>query len=211
FLADSAKHHANLFAVVVGQSSRSRKGTSWNHIRRILANVDPEWAKSRVMGGVGSGEGIIFELKDEEGTEPKDKRLLIFESEFATVLRVMQREGNILSPILRQAWDCGELRNLVKNAPLKADNCHLSLCGHITKDELSKLLSDNDTANGFANRVLWVHAHRTKELPDGADMEAEDFSKDTNRLIAAVKGRAPDPDCSVMKPVAIYGGKFTRV
>src|SRR5204862_2402688 len=66
FLADSAKHHANLFAVVVGQSSRSRKGTSWNHIRRILANVDPEWAKSRVMGGVGSGEGIIFELKDEE-------------------------------------------------------------------------------------------------------------------------------------------------
>src|SRR5436305_191665 len=31
FLADSAKHHANLFAVVVGQSSRSRKGTSWNH------------------------------------------------------------------------------------------------------------------------------------------------------------------------------------
>ena len=63
------------------------------------------------MGGVGSGEGIISELKDEQGVESKDKRLLIFESEFATVLRVMQREGNILSPILRQAWDCGELRN----------------------------------------------------------------------------------------------------
>ena len=35
----------------------------------------------------------------------RDKRLLVFEGEFAQVLRVMRRDGNTLSGILRNAWD----------------------------------------------------------------------------------------------------------
>jgi hypothetical protein len=47
------------------------------------------------------------ELRDEEGGEPKDKRLLLMEPEFAPVLRVMQRDGNTLSVLMRNAWDSG--------------------------------------------------------------------------------------------------------
>ena len=46
-----------------------------------------------------------------------DKRLTILESEFARTLRVMSRESNTLSAIIRQAWDTGDLRALSKNSP----------------------------------------------------------------------------------------------
>jgi hypothetical protein len=36
---------------------------------------------------------------------PADRRLLVRESEIASVLKMFQREGNTLSAVLRQAWD----------------------------------------------------------------------------------------------------------
>jgi hypothetical protein len=41
------------------------------------------------------------------------------------------------------------------------------LVGHITRDELSRELTDTSAANGFANRILWACARRSKLLPDG--------------------------------------------
>jgi hypothetical protein len=41
----------------------------------------------------------------DEGLE--DKRLLIVEAELAGVLKVMSREGNTVSSVIRQAWDDG--------------------------------------------------------------------------------------------------------
>ena len=35
----------------------------------------------------------------------KDKRLLVQEGELSQALKVMKREGNTLSPVLRNAWD----------------------------------------------------------------------------------------------------------
>jgi hypothetical protein len=79
----------------------------------------------------------------------------------------MQREGNTLSPVARQGWDTGDLKTLTKNDPTVATGAHISILGHITRDELGKLLSECDTANGFANRFLWILVKRSKLLPDG--------------------------------------------
>jgi hypothetical protein len=49
-----------------------------------------------------------------------DKRLLVIESEFASTLKVMAREGNTLSATIRQAWDSGDLRILNKNSPARS-------------------------------------------------------------------------------------------
>jgi hypothetical protein len=97
---ESTWHALNLFAVLVGESSKARKGTSWGHIDRLFARVDPTWASARVTGGLSSAEGLISEVQD-DAEPPKDRRLLIVQSEFASVLRVMAREGNTLSPVLR--------------------------------------------------------------------------------------------------------------
>src|SRR5262249_46529222 len=96
-----------------------------------------------------------------------DKRLLIGENEFAQALRVLRREGNTLSPVIRQAWDTGDLRTLVKNNPARATGAHISIVGHITRQELAKYLTDTEIFNGFANRFIWVCIKRSKLLPNG--------------------------------------------
>ena len=35
-VCDGAKHFTNEYAVIVGKTSRSRKGTSWAHVRNII-------------------------------------------------------------------------------------------------------------------------------------------------------------------------------
>ena len=63
-VADGHFHYANEFAVCVGDTSRARKGTSWRRVRPVLAHADPGWADSRITGGLSSGEGLIFEIRD---------------------------------------------------------------------------------------------------------------------------------------------------
>jgi hypothetical protein len=114
-----------------------------------------------------------------------DKRLLIVESELASALRVMGRDGSTLSPLIRQAWDTGDLRVLTKNSPAKATGAHISIVGHITRDELLRYLTSTETANGFANRILWVCAKRSQLLPEGGRIDEVDFSGMVQRLSEA--------------------------
>jgi hypothetical protein len=129
----------------------------------------------RVHTGLSSGEGVIWAVPDPitgfekqgKGSESRrvevaidpgvsDKRLMVVESEFAGALTVMCREGNILSRIIRDGWDRGNLATLTKNSPARAAGAHVSIVGHITADELRASLDRISIANGYANRFLWV-------------------------------------------------------
>jgi hypothetical protein len=200
--AEADRHFTNLFAVIVGQTAKGRKGTSLGQVQAALKAIDTGWADTRIMGGLSSGEGLIWGVRDEirervpikdkrriveyeeqvtdEGE--KDKRLLVTESEFASVLQRAERETNTLSAIIRQAWDTGSLRVLTKKQTAKATDAHISIIGHITRDELRRLLNASETANGFANRFLWVCSKRSKCLPDGGALDQVDRSALTRRL-----------------------------
>ena len=185
-MAGEDPHPPRLYAALVGQSSKGRKGMSWRAVRRILSGVDPAWSGSRIMSGLSSGEGVIYHVRDaREEQQPlkqhgrtigyetvvadpgvDDKRLCIEEPELAAVLRRMDRESNSLSAILRQAWDDGTLRTLTKNTPLRATRAHISVVAHITGPELVRNLGATERVNGFGNRFLFFHVRRSKELPD---------------------------------------------
>ena len=190
FVADGTRHYTNLFAVVVAATSKGRKGTSWSHVRTGFTSFDPVW---RIVSGLSSGEGLIWHVRDARYVEREvrrqdratgereavlddagitDKRLLVAESEFARVLRVGEREGATLSPVLREAWDTGHLASLTKNCPAKATDAHISVIGHITAEELRRYLTATEAGNGFGNRFLWVCAKRSKYLPDGGHPDA---------------------------------------
>jgi len=174
-------HPGRLNAVLVGKSSKGRKGTAWSTPRAMLRDVDPYWTPA---SGLSSGEGLIYHVRDKivreapEGGEPEvldegvtDKRLLVMETEFATVLSRMGRDGNTLSAVMRDAWDHGDLRTLTKNSPLKATDAHISIIGHITHEELARLFTDVSMANGFGNRILWACVRRAQLLPDGGGLD----------------------------------------
>jgi hypothetical protein len=75
FKVEQTVHYLKLFAVLVGESSKSRKGTSWEHVNRLLRLIDGEWVEARVMSGLASGEGLTWAVRDPiEKDEPvKDK------------------------------------------------------------------------------------------------------------------------------------------
>lgn len=191
-------HNLNLDVVLVGETAKGRKGTSWGYVRNFYKAVDPSWIEERVMNGLSSGEGLIYAVRDytmkknkkgEEVLEDEgvlDKRLLVHESEFASTLKVANREGNTLSVIIRQAWDGEKLQTLTRNSPMKATGAHVSIIGHITRTELLRHLNETESANGFANRMIWLMVRRSKELPFGGEWRTEDAAPLVKRLKSAL-------------------------
>jgi len=169
-LIGAKQHPARLNVVLVGQSSVARKGESWAQVSSLYRQVDEPWAKLCIKSGLSSGEGLVYHVRDGLGEDPGvfDKRLLVVEEELAQALRMKAREGNTLSTVIRQAWDAGDLSFLVKNNPNAATDAHVSIVGHITREELDDVFRREggvELCNGFANRFLWIAVRRCREIP----------------------------------------------
>lgn len=206
FTAEADRHYPNLFTVMVGATAKARKGSSWGQIKNLFRSIDDGWVKSCVHTGLSSGEGLIWAVRDaiektvaikekgritgyqEETVDPgiSDKRALILESEFASTLKVMSREGNTLSAIIRNAWDGLDLRTMTKNSIARATEPHISIVAHITKDELNRYIDSTEMGNGFVNRFLLVCVRRGNILPDGGRMQDVDMNSYITRIRGAV-------------------------
>jgi len=77
----------------------------------------------------------------------------------------MQREGNTLSQILRDAWDGYRIQSQSLSHTLVGLNPTVSLVAYTTATELKKTLKEVNTFNGFSNRFLWTCTRRSKYLP----------------------------------------------
>ena len=191
FQVEATPHYLNSFVTLVGDTSKARKGTSWGHIDRLFRKADDTkelegkapWER-RQVSGLSSGEGLIWEVRDaidsgRDGVDPgvSDKRRIVIDSEFASTLKVLGRQGNNLSPVIRNAWDSGALRILTKNSPAEATGAHISIIGHITRDELKRELTSTEMGNGFANRFLWICVRRSKLLPEGGSLQDQDLKR----------------------------------
>jgi hypothetical protein len=210
FAAEAIRHHLNLYCVLVGPTADSRKGASWCQIRRIFETVDLEWVAWCVRHGLTSGEGLLHTVRDKitirqtawkdgspYGSQPvttdygeKEKRLMVVEEDFAPALRRLSRRGSTLSFVLRAAWDRGDLHLLTRSRATRASSAHLSIIAHTTPEELLSSLPPSEIAGGFANRFLWACVHRSKCLPDGDPLPAEDvhaFAKRISEAAAAAR------------------------
>jgi hypothetical protein len=192
-VAGHAQHAARLSIVIVGDTAKARKGTSWATARQILDNVDPHFMLTRVIGGFGSGESVIDEVRDPQPSDDPekpgdpgaaDKRLLIHEPEFARVLKVCARESSILSTIIRDAWDGSRLQARARTRQAVATDHHISIIGHITAPELGRTLDTTEIAGGFANRILWICARRSQRLPFDVEIDPHELADVTNELRA---------------------------
>jgi hypothetical protein len=229
-LVGGTRHGTNEFAVISGQSGKGRKGTANDVSLLPIRAADPAWAEERIVSGLTSGEGIIHAVRDpitklepvREGRaivdyaptvvdagEP-DKRLLVIETELGSTLRATKREQSTLSPIMRAAWDGGNLRTLAKNSGEKATAPHVSLMGNITVEELRKLTTDTDVYGGLFNRVLWVLARRSRLLPDGGEL---DDLTSVNARIAALLTKARTVGRMRRSPAAreLWAAEYARL
>lgn len=185
-ILDGTYHPLLFWAVLVGRSSKSRKGTADRRVRSLWEMADQTWRRGEYKGTLSSGEGLAYAVRDpvyevkpvkekrkftgettsilvDPGVE--DKRLFLVQNEFGAVLRVMARDGNSLSGVLRDAWDGLTLAPMTKANRVRATDPHIGVVGHVTKNELLRNLTDTESSNGFGNRFVWLAVQRSKELP----------------------------------------------
>ncbi|MGH2843548.1 MAG: DUF3987 domain-containing protein [Solirubrobacteraceae bacterium] len=188
FSVEATRHHPNEYMCLVGDSSRSRKGSSWDHVRRLILAADPS-LEPRILTGLSSGEGVIWAVRDPSGQDPgvSDQRLLVIEPEFASALKAAGREISTLSPTLRSAWDGRPLAILTRTSPARASAAHIALIGHITQHELRRYTSSIELANGYINRLLLIACRRQRLLPDGGDPDPLHATGLSRLLTAAVR------------------------
>ena len=91
------EHHSNIYALLIGETAKARKGTSWGRVQQIFDRL-AKWPS--VKKGLSTGEGLKWAVRDpierseldkQTGqwalvqTDPgiSDKRLLVIEEEFA--------------------------------------------------------------------------------------------------------------------------------
>ncbi len=185
YAVEASKHFGNEFIVLVGPSSKGRKGSSWDHVERFMRKVDPHFIEACVSSGMSSGEGLIAEVADNQ--EEPDRRRLVVEPEFAQVMKVLSREGNTLSPVIRNAWDGKTLQTMVRHAPLRAAGAHIGIVAHITKEELLRYVNGSELANGFFNRFMLIAVKRSKRLPFGGALRDDDLNEIHRHVLAALR------------------------
>jgi hypothetical protein len=176
-------HYANLSVGIVGRSSDA-KGDGWSVALCPFQQADPVWASACVANGVGSGEGLIERIADEQQYLDKsgevkvipgatDKRCVLRLSELSKCFKLGRRENATLSEYLREAWD-GEpihVPNRKGNA-LSATGYSVSVLGDITPGVVRKLLEGGTEGfDGFANRFLWCVVRSGKDLASGGNIE----------------------------------------
>jgi len=176
---------ARLNVALVGPTSTGRKGTSFVPVNMVMGQLDviqrTLWQKACVRG-LSSGEGLIQRL----ATEKDCKSLFVLEAEFSKVLAHARREGNILTQIMRECFDSGNLSVLTKANPLHVRDAHVCIVGHITKEELVARFREVDMANGFGNRFMWAYVKSSSSLPDAPPMPDRLLTSFGERLSAVL-------------------------
>lgn len=168
-MVGGSRHSTRIWPLVMGATSKGRKGESRAQALRFVSSFgsfSSYFVDNCMASGLSSGEGLLAAFSDQGDGTPADRRLVVTEAEFARVLSVGKRDGNTLPAILRDLWDGGHARTLTKGSPLRVDNVHLVVVGHISPRELRLKLSEADVSGGTLNRFLPVLVERTKLLPE---------------------------------------------
>ncbi len=175
FKLGDSKQMARTNAVIVGESSKARKGTSWKPVDLLFKELKNS---ARVTPGpLSSGQGLIYNVRDKMLEYDKktgehnvkdpgitDKRLFVLDEEFEVALNSVKNQGNTLSATIRGFFDDGNAEPLTKTSRIKTTAAHVVILAHITKVELASALNKVQMANGFGNRFLWALVRRQKPI-----------------------------------------------
>jgi hypothetical protein len=186
--AGADKHCGNLFLGIVGHTGFGRKGSAMSAAHAFFSEGPHAPGLPNMLYGVSSGEGIIYEIRDEirktafnkktkefeetivdEGA--KDKRLIISLSELHQFFTILRRADSTLSSVMRQAWDKDRIQSPSKNSGVKATGAHVSMIGGSSKEELFRQVTAADAENGTLNRILFACSRRSKKLPEGGQFQ----------------------------------------
>lgn len=183
----NVRHPLLVWSLLIGRTSTGRKGEATGTATRVVRLAKTE-VNDIIEGGLSSGEGLIERIRDPEDDDQggtMDKRLLIIETEMATVMAACSREGTKLPGILRQAWE-GDRLTILNRKRIVATLSHVAIIGHITPREFRARLRESDMAGGTWNRYLPLYVERRKLLPLPVGFDATELDTLAKELGVAI-------------------------
>jgi hypothetical protein len=161
------RHPLLVWSLLMGRTGSGRKGGATQTATEFARPAWPEYDQ-QATSGLSSGEGLIERIRDPspDGKDPgvKDKRLLVVETEFGTVMTRAARDGSTLAEVCRQAWN-GEPLSVLNRKQVRASWSHVGIIGHIAPRDFRRRLAAADLAAGTYNRYLPLYVERSKRLP----------------------------------------------
>ncbi len=147
--------YGNMFTMVVGDSSKSRKTTAINIIQNMMREASP----GSVAETPGSTEGVSESLR-------ANPRQVIIYGEFGEFLA--KAENGYLMPLktaFTSAWDCSPMGRATANSRrgMVTDPRLSLLCG-VATDLLERHTEQADWTGGFLARFLTFHAEPERLL-----------------------------------------------
>lgn len=193
----NTRHPLLVWPLLFGRTGSGRKGEAGQTAETFIRTAAPDSAEFTVSG-LSSGEGLVERIKDpcdadEDETRRKksggagthDKRLLVVEPEFSSVMARAKREGSTLAAVLRQAWD-GRALSVLNRSALRASGSHVAIVGHVTPREFRLRLAETEMAGGTYNRFLPIYVERSKRLPLPGGVAPTQLDDLATRLGAAI-------------------------
>lgn len=194
FIAGNDRHQAVIHPLIVGRTNNGAKGTSLGVVEAIRQRALPSF-DACTTSGLSTAEGLIEMVRDPSGDpgdkknyDPgvPDKRLLVKESEYKSVLVRQRREGNTLGQTMRDAWDCKTLRTLTRrHNRLTATEPHIVVIAHVTPREFRATLQDSDLSGGSVNRLLICLSRRSRLHPRLGNLPEDVVAAAANMFKAA--------------------------
>src|SRR5262245_57764521 len=94
-----------------------------------------------------------------------------------------------LARVAAHVGDAGPAKPHLEHNPLSLlGACHTTPIRKLNDpDEVRRLLTDTEAANGFGNRFLWVCVRRSKLLPDGGRYPHEALTPLQEQLTLAIQ------------------------
>ena len=183
------RHPLLVWPLLMGRTGSGRKGDAIASATLAAGSAFLE-LDSLTVTGLGSGEGLVWHIRDPDekgGTE--DKRLLVIEEELGHIIALSAREGSTLSSIIRKAWDGGRLQSLTRH-PYIASWSHVSIIAGITPAEFRMRVSNRDLASGLWNRYMPLFVERRELIASPDSMDGDVLERFSNGIEKAVNTAA---------------------
>jgi hypothetical protein len=149
---------ANLYMMIVGDSSVARKSTSVNYAKRMIHFVEPR----RAAPNDYTMEGLMKWMGETPDGEPKGSKLkqnclCLFSDEFGSDLSRMTAYGPTMQADFCRLYDGQNITKIrVASPPLVVENPRVSMLAGAAYQMLQAHLMAKDWTNGFLMRFLYV-------------------------------------------------------
>ncbi|MFC1616836.1 DUF3987 domain-containing protein, partial [Candidatus Margulisiibacteriota bacterium] len=183
----SIKSPLILNILIVGETSKGRKGEAIDKALDILKVVNPSWIENNISSGLKTGPGLIQTIINKKEDVNGYKKLFIIEEEGGTLFNLAYQKDNNTHALIRITFDQKPLQNMTVTNPQSVKDYLLTVIVCITPKELEEVMPKLFIHNGSINRFGVQEAIKENSVAIPGEINISGINSEIDQLKKAVK------------------------